>query len=275
MSTIAVGVDASIESEAAARWAAAVADRGGHRVVLVHGYAPPMMIATLAEYDVDSARAAAHDRVAAVADALHVDHPSLDITTIVEHLTAIPLLTNVSEHADVLVLGHHRAGWFERLTAGSISSALSARSRCPVVTVPYGNLVEHGPVVAAVDVEAPSEHAITAAFDRARDADGRITILCAIPDDLAADEIAEVYRRADALLDTWRELYPDCTVTLQLVNGNPHRALAEAVPQAALLVITRPRGGAGMTAWTTSVARAVHHSARCPIAIVDHAAESA
>ncbi|WP_232717360.1 universal stress protein [Gordonia metallireducens] len=272
MSTVAVGLDHSPEAEAAARWGAAAALRRGGRLLLVSGYAPAGAAQSLAEFDIENIRDAALTRADAVAEALRAHHPDLHVDTLVKPELPVPLLLQVSEHVDLLVLGHHRASWLERLTAGSVSATLTARSKCPVVTVPFGNLSFDGPVVAAVDVDAPSGHAINTAFALAHEIGQSVTIICAIPDDAAPEHISDVYARADALLKPWRQQYPALPVNIQLVNGDPHRSLAEAVPQASLLVITRPRAGTIFPVWTTSVTRAAHHASRYPIAVIDHAA---
>lgn len=277
MNTIAVGVDLSPESEAAARWAAASA-RVGDRVLLIHGFAAATALQPLSEFeldfDVSATRQAAVTHLAAMAARLGAHHPGLRIDPIVEHEFAIPLLTRVSGQVDLMVLGHHRPGLIERLTTGSISSALSARSRCPVVTVPYGNLAPGGPVVAAIDADAPSDLALSAAFEYADVTGSPVAVVCAIPDAAPPAQIESAYGRADALLEPWRRRFPDIDTTLQLVNGNPSRAVSEAVPQASLLVVTRPRAGSTFAAWAGSVARAAQHHTRCPIAIVDHSRTS-
>ncbi|MCR5977450.1 universal stress protein [Gordonia jinghuaiqii] len=268
MTTIAVGVDLSDESEAAAQWAAASAPH--EHLLLVHGYAASMALAPLTEFDIDSTRDATVAHVAGIADLLRAEHPGLEVSTVVEHDFAIPLLTRLSQHVDMLVLGHHRPGLIERLTTGSISAALSARARCPVVTVPYGNLTARGPVVVAVDVDAPSDLALDAAFEFARTTGHPISVICAIPDAATPARIADIYARAEAVVEPWRRRFPECTATLQLVNGAPHRAVVRAVPQASLLVVTRPRGGTSFPVWGNSVTRAAHGASSCPIAVVDH-----
>lgn len=277
MNTIAVGVDLSPESEAAARWAAASA-RIGDRLVLIHGFAAAGALQPLSEFELDfdvtATRRAAVDHLSAVASRLGAHHPGLRIDTVVEHDFAIPLLTRLSSQVDLMVVGHHRPGLIERLTTGSISSALSGRSHCTVVTVPYGNLATDGPVVAALDVDAPSDLALSTAFEYAGGTGNAVAVVCAIPDAAPPAQIESVYARADALLEPWRRRFPGCATTLQLVNGNPSRAVGEAVPQASLLVVTRPRAGSAFAAWAGSVARAAQHRTRCPIAIVDHSRTS-
>ncbi|MBY4573289.1 stress protein [Gordonia paraffinivorans] len=272
MTAIAVGLDHSPESEAAARWAAIAATRREARVLLVHGYTPTGTAQGLAEFDIENIRDAALVRADTVAEALRREHPLLQVDTLVRPDLPIPLLLNVSEKVTLLVLGHHRATWLERLTAGSVSAALAARAKCAVVTVPYGNVCFDGPVVAAIDVDAPSEQALENAFDVTREIDQPVTVVCAVPDDAAPEEISDAYARAEELLVPWRGRYPDRRVTIQLVNGDPHRSLAKAVPHASLLVISRPRSGVVFPAWTTSVTRAAHHASRYPVAVVDHSA---
>ncbi|WP_279104576.1 universal stress protein [Gordonia paraffinivorans] len=270
MTTIAVGLDHSPESEAAARWAAPAAIRRDARLLLVHGYAPTGTAQGLAEFDIENIRDAAIARADAVAAALRDDHPTLRVDTLIRPDLPIPLLLKVSAEVRLLVLGHHRAGWLERLTAGSVSAAVAARAKCNVVTVPFGNLCFDGPVVAAIDVDAPSEQALQSAFDVAREIDQPVTVISAISDDAAPEEISDAYVRAEALLAPWRQRYPDRHVTIQLINGDPRRSLAEAVPHAALLVISRPRSGVLFPAWITSVTRAAHHASKYPVAVVDH-----
>lgn len=246
--------------------------------MLIHGFAATAALQPLGEFDLDfdvaATRRAAVAHVSSMATRLAAQHAGLRIDTIVEHDFAIPLLTRVSDRVDLMVLGHHRPGLIERLTTGSISSALSARSHCPVVTVPYGNLATGGPVVAAIDVDAPSDLALSAAFEYADVTGCPVAVVCAISDAAPPAQIESVYARADALLAPWRRRFPDCDTTLQLVNGNPSRAVSEAVPQASLLVVTRPRAGSTFAAWAGSVARAAQHHTRCPIAIVDHSRTS-
>ncbi|WP_238421784.1 universal stress protein [Gordonia sp. 'Campus'] len=273
MTTIAAGVDLSPESEAAARWAAASA-RVGDRLLLVHGFAAAAALQPLSEFELDfdvaSTRDTAVAHVARLADDLRAGHPDIDVRTLVEHEFPIPLLTRLSRDVDLLVLGHHRPGLIERLTTGSISSALSARSQCPVVTVPYGNLATGGPVVAAIDADAPSDLALATAFRYAQATHSSVAVISAIPDAAEPALIEAVFARSEAVLAPWRERFPECHATLQLVNGNPSRAITDAVPQASLLVFTRPRAGGSLATWAGSVARAAQHHTRCPIAIVDH-----
>lgn len=220
--------------------------------------------------EVATIRAAEEHIVTDVASVLRRDAPNLKIRTLVAPTSAVPLLEEVSESVDVLVVGHHRARWMERLISGSVSSSLSARARCPVVTVPYGNLAEHGPVVVALDVEAPATQVIELAFDRAQDTDRSVVVIHVVPDGAPTAQLEQLYAKTAAAIAPWSVRYPDCTVRIQLINGSPRHDLIEAVPQASLLVLTRPRAGTTLTRWIRSVSRAAQHRATCPIAMVDH-----
>ena len=272
--TIAVGIDHSDESFAAARWAAAATENRHGSMILIHSYAPPMFVQSMPGYRLDIAHDDAAQHVAALADELRLAHPDTAISTVVSPDPVVPLLTSASHDVDVLVLGHHRRGWTERLMGGSISCALSGMSQCPVVTVPFGSAPAHGPVSRAVDVDSPSDRAFEVAFDRASLTDRPIAVVCAIPDDLPPHDITTTFTRAENLLRPWRHDYPDVHVTVRLVPGPPHRALAEAVPTASLQIVTRPRVRMARTLWIRSVARAMQRRARCPIAVVEYASQS-
>lgn len=267
---VAVGVDETPEALAAARWAAAVVARRGGRLLLVHGYLLPAIYPPTAGAEVTVLKAVQDEIVSEIADVLRREQPTITMSTLVERQPVVPLLKDVSTQVDLLVLGHHRAGWVERLISGSVSSALSARAHCPVVTVPYGNLAEHGPVVIALDVEAQSEQAMKLAFDRAKYTDQSVTVIHAVPDSAPAAELEQLYAQIADSIKPWRARYPACEVRIQLVNGSPHHTLVEAVPQASLLIVTRPRAGAMSGGWIRSVSRAAQRQATCPIAMVNH-----
>ncbi len=265
--TIAVGIDHSPESRAAARWAAAATGSDDRQLLLVHGYAPPLMVQSLPGYRPDVAHESAVSLVDEVATELTRDFGVQHISTVVSHEAPIPLLTHVSDTADVLILGHHQLRWSERFAGGSISSALSGLSHCPVVTVPFGRPHSDGPVGLALDIDAPSEQALEVAFDRAMlTPRPHVWVVCAIPDALDADEISRRYERARELVKPWEARYPTCRVTIQLVPGQPHRTLAEVVPHPSLQVVTRPAS----TRWINSVARAMQRRSDWPIAVIDH-----
>ncbi|NMO03875.1 universal stress protein [Gordonia sp. TBRC 11910] len=268
--TIAVGIDYSDESAAAARWAATMAEHHGWPMILVHGFAPPLFVGSLPGYRLDVAHDVARRRVESLADDLRLTFPDLHLSTLLSSDPAVPLLVKVSTEVDALILGHHRPGWAERLTSTSISCTLSGLSHCPVVTVPFGHVTPHGPIALAIDVDAPSQRAFEVAFDRAELTHRAVAVVCAIPDDLSLADVESTYARADALLTPWRRRYPDCPTTLQLIPGEPHRTLADAVPDASLQVVTRPRLRHSRTRWISSVARAMQRRANSPIAVVEY-----
>jgi nucleotide-binding universal stress UspA family protein len=132
---IAVGVDGSKHSDAAAEWAIEEAGRRRAELVVVHAWEYPYRMTDegfapghdLAEVDaaivVDKAVELAHERM------------SGDVHGKLVHGGATQSLLDESETADMLVVGSRGRGGFRSMLLGSVAHALSAHARCPVVVV--------------------------------------------------------------------------------------------------------------------------------------------
>ena len=138
---IVVGVDGSIASHAAVRWAATHA-RSGDTVTLAHAWQPsPAMIeAGLVDPDDESgAQRFVHRELARIA-AL----PRDDVTLTTKVLHGDPRDRLTAEIADFIVVG---AGDHSRLLSavlGSVSEHLARHARVPVVIIPLADASDSG-----------------------------------------------------------------------------------------------------------------------------------
>jgi nucleotide-binding universal stress UspA family protein len=280
---VVVGVDGSEESLLAAEWAAMEARRHGLPLRIVsapavipqmwaYQAAPEKVVGALRDV---SARAlgTAVRRVKEVA-------PGLGFTT--DLLSGPPALAVAGSGADaaMLVVGARGAGGFAAMILGSVSRYAAARAACPVIVVRQASMAVHQEV--AVGIRDPQDtcEALTFAFD---EADARRADLVAVhawywfPPGLRAlvdqdamdgpfrpEQIsAEAARRLSAVLDGWREKYPDVRVRHDVINGHPARVLANYSARADLVVIGRYRDpGIG------SIQHALLDHARGPVAVV-------
>jgi nucleotide-binding universal stress UspA family protein len=84
---------------------------------------------------------------------------------------------------DLVVMGTHGRGGFERLTLGSVTEKVLRRSPCPVLTVRQKNGIAGGDraifgrIVCPVDFSEPSRRALAYALSLAQEADAELTVL--------------------------------------------------------------------------------------------------
>jgi nucleotide-binding universal stress UspA family protein len=142
---IVVGIDDSEQAAAAMRWALAEGVLRGATVEVVHAWSPPVSAlpfgATLVvPVDEGAIDAAARTHVGELVDSALTELgetkeslPDVQITV----LPGAPALTlvEVSEDADLLVVGSHGRTGLSRLFVGSVAMACVQHAHCPVVVV--------------------------------------------------------------------------------------------------------------------------------------------
>jgi nucleotide-binding universal stress UspA family protein len=139
---IVVGVDDSDQAAVALRWALAEGTLRGALVEVVHAWSPPVsalpfgatLVVPVDEAEVDSAARNHLDQLIAdaVAD-VGGDPPEVQVTV----LPGSPAVTlvEVSEGADLLVVGSHGRTGLSRLVVGSVAMAVVQHAHCPVVVI--------------------------------------------------------------------------------------------------------------------------------------------
>jgi nucleotide-binding universal stress UspA family protein len=131
---IIVGIDGSLASIGAMRWAARQASLTDSILDVVmtwdwppsHGWAMPFP----SGYDPEESVRKALDE--AVTE-LRTSYPAIDITARVVHEHPAPLLVEESKGADVLVLGSRGHGEFAGMLIGSVSEFCATNAHCPVL----------------------------------------------------------------------------------------------------------------------------------------------
>lgn len=188
--------------------------------------------------------------------------------------------------ADLIVMGTHGWGGFDRLLLGSVTEKVLRKARCPLLTVPRlaeGSTeppeVTFATIVCGVDRSRASRSALEAALTLARESGGRL-VLVHVLEDLSGEEprFASHFNTEEC----WREIEPEirasyealvpgevrvwCNVEVRTPRGKPSReilAVAEAC-QADVIVL----GTAGWQMPFGATTQHVLRAAACPVLAV-------
>ena len=137
---ILVGVDGSTESLAAVKWAADRGARTGARIHCLCTYALASYSAAALDggYAVldDEALKAGAEQVVEEAKALARERGAAHVSGSTEPGDPAGVLIDFSAEVDMIVVGSRGGGRFADRLLGTVSSALPAHSKCPVVVVP-------------------------------------------------------------------------------------------------------------------------------------------
>lgn len=287
---IVIAVDGSEASATAVAWAANAATKRDAPLKLVTAYTMPQfmyadgMVPPQELYD--ELEKEALDKISNARDQIHAFNPDLTVGHIIVEGTPIDMLLELSETADIIVMGSRGLGGLSGLVLGSVSSAVVSHAFCPVVVVRKDNNVteenKYGPVTVGVDGSEISRKAMEYAF---READARKAPLRAAHSwsdqelrtslvgmsamQSQIDAIANQEREMLAQeLAPFREQYPDVEIEEVISRDRPIQVLNEAAEGAQLLVLgSHGRGGfKGMLLGSTS--RALLQYAPCPMMVV-------
>jgi nucleotide-binding universal stress UspA family protein len=284
---IVVGTDGSRESLRAVEWAAREAVLRGAPLRIVSAAALlPRMAGShgTSEYDTvtDLLREERDHALAAAAEQAGEAAPGLLIDT--DQLAGSPALA-VAESGNgamMLVVGSRGIGAFTAMVLGSVSRYAAIHASCPVVVVRDETAAgAHGQVGVGVADPETSSAALEFAFEEATLRKASVMAVHAwhtpqfdvsragrTPAVPAADVLqAAAARQLEALLNTWREKYPDVEVSQDVVHGHPGRALVGLSARADLVVVGRRSAHAGVHGPGT-VMHAVLNHAHGPIVTV-------
>ncbi|WP_270625367.1 universal stress protein [Varibaculum timonense] len=284
---ILVGVDGSREALQAAEWAAARAKLNNAQLQLVCAYALPSYTAASMEsgfavIDNDVIRASAQTVVDETLT--HLAKLGYQAEGRVEPGDPTAVLVQLSEQADLIVVGTRGTGGFADRLLGATSSALPAYSRCPVVVVPgRGADQQFTPVkkiVIGVDGSSRSRKSLRRAIEEAALWGAQLTAVDAVPMASSAGVLAwlpATVDRESILRDVRDELKAICKaesagsgveIHAHALDGNPAALLTEFSTAVELVVVgTRGRGGfAGVLMGSTSQSVLAHST--CPVLVV-------
>lgn len=283
---IVVGVDGSASSTAAVRWAAREATMRHVGLTLVHSATPLVpgssTVTWTAPIPDDLLRVQRKQSEQLVDDAARTATDSAEGVQIHREVLVsapVPALLDLSEDAELIVVGRRGTGHLPRVQLGSLSTAMIHHAHCPVAVIHDEAPAEHepasSPVVVGIDGSPASELATGIAFDEASWRGVELVALHASidgdPFGIHALEWGVAEPRAhEALAERlagWQERYPDVRVRRVVVLDRPAHHLLEQAETAQLVVVgSRGRGGfAGML--LGSVSTAVVHGARIPVIV--------
>lgn len=159
---VVVGVTGLEESDVAVRWAARYVQLTGARLLLVHAWVWPLYTNNTGPVEgiQDSGlRRSAELVLEHSADVAREVAPDLEVETDLVIGRSVDVMLNVSEDADLVVIGSRGLGRFLSLIVGSVGLTLAARGSAPTVIV-RGEGDPQGPVSVAYNGTDQAENAI-------------------------------------------------------------------------------------------------------------------
>jgi nucleotide-binding universal stress UspA family protein len=199
-------------------------------------------------------------------------------------------ILDAAEGADLLVIGTHGRGGFERLLLGSTTEKIIRKAPCPVLTVPPGTegATLHVPdafkrIVCATDFSPSSDKAVAYALSLAQEADARLTLVHVLdwpslePGADPRDQSLAATRQQmlDNLSERLSLAVPEeartwCEPDEVIVSGHPHREIVRlASEKAAGLIVmgVHGRGAFDRAFFGSTTSQVVRHAA-CPVLTV-------
>ena len=281
--SIVVAVDGSPASNAAVSWAAHEAAMRNVPLTVVHAVVTPTATwppvpypDSLAVRLEDEGRKEVLHAVGLAEKAMPTDR-RVAIKRKLVYSTPALALVDMSDEAEMIVVGSSGRGLLSRAVLGSVSSTVVRHANCPVAVIRDEELPDpqQGPVLVGIDGSPASELATAIAFDEASWRGVDLMALHAWSDvtmgelpelDWSAVEAASERSLAESLAG-WEERYPDVTVHRLVVRDQPARQLAEK-SETAQLVVVGSHGRGGLTGMLLgSVSNAVLHSVRVPVIV--------
>jgi len=285
---VVVGVDGSLESSAAARWAADVAARRHEELQLIYSGFLPVLGYPAMGYPigfVEQADQQGRNLLTKIAREIQTRQPGLTLAT--EQVQSDPrqALVDASRAASLTVLGNRSGSRLQDVMVGSVALHVAAHAYSPVAVVPADHHPRGGPILVGVDGSANSTAAIAFAFDEAA-VRGVDLVAVLTFDDWASQGMAsrplasssagtqEHHAVMSEELAGWREKYPDVQVTEQVFRGQAADCLvgfAEHAPaaQRPQMVVVGSRGRGGLTGlFLGSTSHALISHASCPVVVV-------
>ncbi|MGW0117919.1 universal stress protein [Streptomyces sp. NPDC003327] len=279
---VTVGLDGSVESTAAARWAAteAVLREVPLRIVHVDEWPnAPEIPSPYARTHAERARGLLRD---AAADA-RKEHPGLEVSTERVQGRAAEVMTAAANEADLTVLGSRGLGGVLGFVVGSVSLSVVGAARQPVALVRVKGerpTPSRAGIVVGVDICHRCEALLGVAFAEAARTGlplrflhswtlpasyGYAALASPAPGDVLGDRLEG---GLDDLLEPWRRRYPGVHVTAGAAMGPAAYHLVEASQDADLVIVGRRSRRVPVGPHLGHVAHALIHHSPAPVVLV-------
>jgi nucleotide-binding universal stress UspA family protein len=307
-----VGVDGSAASLHALDWATAYAHRVGWSLHIVCSYSLPSFTAA----SLDGGYAALDDTtiqegaksVLAEAEARVAD-AGVRATTEVATGDAAGVLVELSGDYGLAVVGTRGRGGFTERLLGTVSSALPAHARCPVVVVPLRAEANRGVswgaqgagsgsdaetvaagaaevrevrrIVVGVDGSPQAERALQHAILQANAWGAELTavtgvpvgnagMLAWLPSNIDREQVlADIGAGMDVLIDKYEAQNPGLRIRRIVLDGTGAELLTEFSTASDLLVLGSRGRGGFRGLLLGSTSQAVLHHSACPVLVVN------
>lgn len=296
--SILVGVDGSLASLHALDWAIALAKKTKSSITIACSYSLP----TFAAASLDGGFAALDDstiqegaRVVLDSAAKRVKEAGIPVTAQIASGDPAGALVELSKDHNLVVVGTRgRSGFTERLL-GTVSSALPAHAKCPVVVVPGRKLKDNEPlpeipevkrIVVGVDGSSSAQGALHKAVDFAKLWNAELVAVAGVPVTNGAGVLAwlpatvdheqvlrDIATGLDMIIDAVEDENPGMKIRRIVLDGTGAELLTEFSQAADMLVVgSRGRGGfAGLLLGSTS--QTILHHSKCPVLVVNKKCE--
>jgi len=274
---IVVGVDELETSAAALEWALRRAEALDAPVVLMHAVPAAWLSKKYGYYNsiINDEQALVRQIESRAAELA----PTVTATGSLRSGSAQHVLHELSEDADLIVVGTHRKTGITGDFFGSVSMQVAARSSCPVAIVPQLLSGDRTGVVVGVDGSEDAKDAVDFAAAEADRTGQELTVVYAahvpsprvlkhIPEEGVADRMEEERTVLAESVAGLTDRFPDLVVhQLFMTDETPPRALLQAAATAQLLVVGSHGHGARGRRWMGSVSHEVLGRAPCPTVI--------
>ncbi|WP_431710885.1 universal stress protein [Glutamicibacter uratoxydans] len=287
---IVVGVDGSQQSRCALKWAEKEARRRSVALNVVSAYTIPVFAASSMDagystLDDDLIRGGAEDIVRQAREEL--GDTDVTVRTYIESGDPAGVLLDLSNDAELVVVGTRGRGGFVGRMLGSVSSALPAHAKCPTVVVPLRMAKEQDgqteqvrdAIVVGVDGSDRARAAVLAAADAAMARNIKLRIVCAVapvsaalawmPATVDQEAVLEDVRHQMQIGVRWlKSHYPELELETDVISGPPVEVLI-GESERAVLTVTGSRGRGGFTGMLLgSTSQGVLHHSKGPVMVV-------
>ena len=267
---IVVGYDRSPGARAAVAWALDEAARTGTPVEFLFAYewpawSPSTSTLPAAVWPGGDADRAIQDMLHQLVTSARRTHPGVPTTVCSVGSGATRPLIDRSAQARLIVLGSREHSPVAALL-GSVTAAVTAHARCPVIVV-RGNPSATAAIVAGVDDSPEAGATLVFAADQAAARGVPLRVIRAWPP--AAGILTPQQRQPfDDLVASLREKYPYVEISAEAVMDHPATALGRAGTGAQLLVVGTRGHGTVRSMLLGSVSQHLLRHCACTVAVV-------